>query len=904
MNATPEGLVDAVSDRYRIEGEIGHGGMATVYLAHDVRHDRKVAIKALRPELAAIIGADRFLREIRTTANLQHPNILPLFDSGEAGGVLWFAMPHIEGESLRSRLDREHQLPVDEAVRIATEVATALDFAHRRGIVHRDIKPANILLQDGRALVADFGIALAVSAAGGSRLTETGFSLGTPAYMSPEQAAGDPHVDRRSDVYSLGCALYEMLAGEPPFAGRSAQAILAKALSADPRPLREVRSSVPAHLEAAITKAIHRIPADRFSTAGEFAAALDDARPARNSSGPLADRAGLGVAVRAAPWVAAAGLLAWVILRPPPAVERQAVGLSRHVSILLPDSVPLVFTGVAPGGIGQPALALSPDGRQLVYVGPADSTTRLYVRSLETEGVEPVPGTEGAVQPFFSPDGRSIGYSADNVLYRVSLDGRSPIPVTEADWAYGATWNEQDHIAAVSQDSRFLVVSGSLGGPSSYVLPRGTGVYLADPQWLPGDEWVLATCYLPFRICAFSTRTHELRDLTVDGEAGASDRSPLMGTSPRLVGGRYLVFSDHESNIVRGIRFDPRRLATRGQPVELLRDVRRENAHGSLQLSVSENGDLVYAPGTNAIQGRLMWVDRTGTRDTLPYAPRIWGGFSLSPDARRVAIIVSPPLAAFELWLLDLERGDESRWSLEGIGAGKALLGGVWFPDSRRFLVTLAVRDSTWLYRLDAGRRGSAELLWAGRGTAVPDRIYRDGTLLLTVWGDEFYVAQSSIDSLATLPADAASAFPALFDDVGSELFPDRSPDGRWLLYLSDVSGPLELWARRLPVGPDPIKVVPGGSEIARWSPVGDAIYFRRGQRFFRASFDGTSRHPFGAPELVAEGNFLNVPGPELEVHADGRRLLLIGGPEERATTRLILVENWVEQVRAKLGGG
>src|SRR5690606_37723632 len=240
MTPVPSGLAAALADRYRIERELGHGGMATVYLAGDLKHHRQVAIKVLRPELAAVIGAERFLSEIRTTAALQHPHILPLFDSGvtdrRADGpsdrlsesFLYYVMPFVEGESLRDRLAREKQLPVADAVRIASEVASALDYAHRHGVIHRDIKPENILLHDGRALVADFGIALAASKAGGTRMTETGMSLGTPHYMSPEQAMGEREITARSDVYALGCVLYEMLIGEPPFNGPTAQAIVAK----------------------------------------------------------------------------------------------------------------------------------------------------------------------------------------------------------------------------------------------------------------------------------------------------------------------------------------------------------------------------------------------------------------------------------------------------------------------------------------------------------------------------------------------------------------------------------------------------------------------------------------------------------------------------------------------------
>jgi len=279
-------LSGALADKYRIERELGQGGMATVYLAEDLRHDRKVAVKVLRQELAAVIGADRFLSEIKTTANLQHPHILPLFDSGAADGFLFYVMPYVEGETVRDRLVREKQLPVADAVRITTEVASALDYAHRHGVIHRDIKPENILLHDGRALVADFGIALAASNAGNTRMTETGMSLGTPHYMSPEQAMGEREITARSDVYALGAVLYEMLTGDPPFTGSTAQAIVARVVTETPRPMLPQRHTIPPQVEAAVFTALEKLPADRFATAAEFAEALADPGVRRGAGGP------------------------------------------------------------------------------------------------------------------------------------------------------------------------------------------------------------------------------------------------------------------------------------------------------------------------------------------------------------------------------------------------------------------------------------------------------------------------------------------------------------------------------------------------------------------------------------------------------------------------------------------
>jgi TolB-like protein len=274
-------LAESLADRYAVEREIGHGGMATVYLAQDRKHHRPLAIKVLRPELAAALGPDRFLREIEIAARLNHPHILPLYDSGEAAGSLYYVMPYVEGETLRQRLDREKQLPIAEAVRIACEVADGLNHAHRHGVIHRDVKPENILLSGGHAVIADFGIARAISEAGGNRLTETGIALGTPAYMSPEQGMGQDELDGRSDLYSLACVLYEMLTGEPPFAGATTQAIMAKRMSGAIPSVRTVREAVPQPLDTALRRALARVPADRYTTVAELGEALS-----RTSSGP------------------------------------------------------------------------------------------------------------------------------------------------------------------------------------------------------------------------------------------------------------------------------------------------------------------------------------------------------------------------------------------------------------------------------------------------------------------------------------------------------------------------------------------------------------------------------------------------------------------------------------------
>ena len=313
----------ALEGRYAIEREIGEGGMATVYVAEDLRHERQVALKALKPELAAVVGGERFLAEIKTTANLKHPHILPLFDSGQADSFLFYAMPYVEGESLRDRINRDKQLPVDEAVAIARKVAGALQHAHDAGVIHRDVKPGNTLFQDNEPVVTDFGIALAAGVAGGTRLTETGLSVGTPFYMSPEQAAGDQGMGPASDTYSLACVLYEMLVGDPPYPGSTAQAVLGKIIQGLPVSATTARKSVPPNVDAAIRKALEKLPADRFTTAQDFSQALADSGFGHGEEAAVGAAAGRGLwnplsMAATASTVLFAVIAAWAVLRPEP----------------------------------------------------------------------------------------------------------------------------------------------------------------------------------------------------------------------------------------------------------------------------------------------------------------------------------------------------------------------------------------------------------------------------------------------------------------------------------------------------------------------------------------------------------------------------------------------------------
>ena len=413
-------LNSALEGRYRVGRELGEGGMATVYLAEDLRHERKVALKVLKPELAAVVGAERFLAEIKTTANLQHPHILALYDSGEADGFLFFVGPYIEGDTLRDKIDREKQLGIEEALKITEKVAAALDHAHKHGVVHRDIKPGNILLSsEGEPTVADFGIALAVAQAGGGRVTETGLSVGTPHYMSPEQATGDRDVDPRTDVYALGCVLYEMLIGEPPYSGSTAQAILGKIIQGSPISATDARSTVPPNVDAAIRKALEKLPADRFGSAHDFAEALADSgfRHGEEASAGVASRGlwnPLSMATTASTLVVTLAL-GWALLRPEP---RQPV--SRQV--LSTEG----WAGLEGPPFGQ-YTAIAPDGSSMVL--PVDGQLALKMRG-STE-ITPIPGTEEGRNVTYSPDGQWIAYVIGTELFKRPLVGGSTVRLAE-----------------------------------------------------------------------------------------------------------------------------------------------------------------------------------------------------------------------------------------------------------------------------------------------------------------------------------------------------------------------------------------------------------------------------------------------------------------------------------------
>ncbi len=593
MAETSNLLAESLHDRYTVERELGRGGMATVYLARDLRHERPVALKVLRADVAAALGGDRFLREIRLTATLQHPNILPLLDSGQAAGLYYYVTPFVEGKSLRERIQHERQLTVDEAVRLTCEVADALDYAHGLGVIHRDVKPENILLSRGHALVADFGIALAVSQAGVGRLTETGLSLGTPAYMSPEQAQADANPDGRSDQYSLACVLYEMLAGEPPYTGLTAQAIIAKRLREPVPSLRTLRE-VPPALEAAVNRALARTPADRFASVAAFAEAIARAEP---------------IAVIA------------------PAPPRKRFGSVREVVVLLVlvtvvALVPLLLRALRPAS-GEPLGALKQ--RQQTFTGQAsdpaispDGTLLVYVRDRRELVLEPVAGgtattlvqAEGwIIWPRWSPDGRWLYFTMLRkntdapALYRVPARGGTPARVLDG---IALTDLSPDGRTLVRAISGALVLHDAATGAEQRRI--GLPVDPAAVRWIADLDVPFNVAWSPDgRWIASDNFGGEILVSAVDGHGSAvvaRDRGGPFRWGPRGTALYYLSSEPRGGYDLIRLPFDPRRGTAAGEERTLMTGIPIRRSQESVFDLARSGHALVY---TNGAENQHLW---------------------------------------------------------------------------------------------------------------------------------------------------------------------------------------------------------------------------------------------------------------------------------------------------------
>jgi serine/threonine-protein kinase len=890
-------LTAALPDRYRIERELGSGGMATVYLAHDLKHDRDVAIKVLHPDLAAALGAERFLSEIKTTAKLQHPHILPLLESGESenphdgGRLLYYVMPYVQGETLRARLQRERQLPIADALRIAREVADALGAAHAHGIIHRDIKPENILLQGDHALVADFGIALAIQQASSARMTQTGLSLGTPQYMSPEQAMGEKTIDARSDIYALGAVTYEMLIGEPPFTGPSVQAIVGRLLSEEPRSIVAQRKAVGVGVEAAVLRALEKLPADRFAAAQGFAEALSNptaSAPAvtttSRSTRGVPDGAGDGTRRSALVPVAAAclavgllaGAAAWT------AASRRGDDRSISFTIELPER----------GGVREQTgqVRISPDGGTVAFIVGTDAT-KLYVRSLGNVDAHPLPGTSGVFYFAFSPDSRRVAVlGVDLKLRVVPLDGGAPVTVADMgrEWS-GLAWADNQTIVIGSQPAGegLWVVSSTGGAPRQVFKPRPTFAhglpFVADDgetvffvDWGPGfteDDYLA--------IGSLKTGKFETSKLLAQGVAGIVDDRVLYTTA----GGALMA-----------ARFDRRSPKVIGEPTRVMDGLTNTN---NASASLSRLGTLVYERGQST--QRLALIDAVGVRplssdDRTLVAPQPFSGtVRYSPDGRRIAVNVvedRSDTTTSNVWILDVANQSFSPLTTRG-----DVLGPEWTPDGKRlvFIKWFGRDGGIWWKAADGSDSAEALLRLPSEQFAFTADVTPDGRGVVYCAGtattaDPYYLPFGERKPERLLGPDERLSF-----SCGVRV----SPNGKWLAYVLPNGPRLQVYVRPFRSRGSRVPVSADGGDYPLWSRDGSRLYYRGAGGSLMAvtvKTDGGSL-TVNKPERVAE-----LHGATLyDLAPDGR--ILIAQPSD-AHKQIVVTTNWLPQLRARLSTG
>jgi Tol biopolymer transport system component len=874
---------------YEIRAPLGAGAMGEVFRAHDSRLQRDVAIKVLPAAFSEDANrVARFEREARVLATLNHPHIAAIYGLEELSAVPGSVRPLaralvlelVEGDTLADRL-RHGALPCAEAIAIAGQIAQALDAAHEKGIVHRDLKPANVKITPGGVVkVLDFGLAKTVkgpvlSEALSQLVTETdpgtraGTVLGTAAYMSPEQARGHD-VDKRTDIWAFGCVLYQMLTGRLAFAAETTADTIAAILERDPD-----WTGLPAALSARVRRALQRClekdPSRRARDIADVAADLDqsgfDADSAASKDGR--PQAGTPRAVAlAAMLVAAAGLaaLVWMFLSDGP-----VPALVTRTTITLPASQQLdISASAAP-------LALSPDGRLVAYAARGDSDTQLFIRRLDAFEPRPLAGTEGATYPFFSPDGESIAFFADNRLKRVSIRGGSPVAICEAPVVgRGGAWSPDGTIVFDPGISGLMRVPDT-GGTPEFLSTDDAEMDRRDlswPQFLPGGRALLVTVG-PGLLTAGQDA---LAVLSLD-----SGRWRVLGagSQPQYLPPGYLVF--HAPHVREGdlqaVRFDAGQLEVRGEPVAVLDGVFRSENSGGAYTALAQTGTIVFAPGGFA--RTLSRVDRNGRRSPLVADRRGFRTPRISPDGTRVAVVVDPRPS--EVWVYDLARATGFPLSTEGHNFGV-----VWTPDGRR----VAYSSEGEMYSRAADGSSDREPLFTADRAVYAAGWSPDGQYL--VFNDVHPTNQFDIwvKPLGGEPR-AVLATPA------HEVDPALSPDGRWLAYDSNESGRREIYVRPFPdVDTGKWLVSTAGGRTPVWSPTGDELFYSNGSNVMTVPVEprGTT-FSAGAPAVLFSGPF-ETGSPGFDISPDGTYFVMVEADPSAKPTQIHVVLNWSEELK------
>ena len=887
VNSPQTTLSASLADRYRVDREIGAGGMATVYIAHDIKHGRDVAIKVLHPDLGAALGGERFLTEIRTTARLQHPHILPLLDSGNANGLLYYVMPFVSGETLRARLEREKQLPIDDAVLIAREVADALQYAHTLGVIHRDIKPENILLQGGHALVADFGIALAVQTAGGARMTQTGLSLGTPQYMSPEQAMGERTIDARSDIYALGAVTYEMLTGEPPFTGNSVQAIVAKVLTERPTPIHTLRDTVPIALEQAVVTSLAKLPADRYATASAFAAAIVNSRRGSttfsNSGANSATRSTALASRSRTRWLVPLLVVALLI-----ATAFAVRNFGHTASEQAVTRAFLNFPESEKPVLQRSGYSILPDGSAIIYIGVDGTGTQLWMRKRSELHAIPIGGTSGAIKFFISADGKSIGFIANEKVMKVAVSGGQPIAIGDApceghscETFNGGAFLENGSITFAAHAA--LILASADGSKRDTIVPSSTinGLAATQPFPLPSSHAVL------FTTCTLYCRQSDV--WVVEIATKKAKRIIASASHPIYLPSGQIVYVDPRG-VANAIAFDASKLAVSGNSVPLF-------DHVVGPVVVSQNGTLLYGDADPVTHSNLVIVKRDGSVHNVDSTWRgDFASLAVSPDGKRLAATLIDQTGGEHIWIKSLDGSPPARLTL-----GQAQYATpTWSADGLSVFYTRFVPDSSSFRVRAADGTGGEQILRTGDHWVIESATSKDGEWLV----QREYHREDGSRSIFARRLHGDTATRTVITGKYSASSPALSPDGRFLTYVTEETERSEVWVVPFP-SPGSARwqiSAEGGTEPA-WSDNGKEIFYvDRHQQLVAVSVNTSSVVTVGKSHvLFSTAPYRRHPTHRAYVVLPGDQGFVMIRDGSANTHDLVLVDNWFTELQQKM---